>query len=111
MSVSRSSVAASPLNHRGIGTTKGTKYTKKRTLRAEADRVFEVGWLKVAGFSESGVGDAPAAWAFEKLSDWDSRILWECVPRLAGTEPPDSESPATLSASSRSVEKKQGFSA
>ena len=46
-----------------------------KTLRAEADRVFEVRWLKVAGFSESGVGDAPAAWAFGKLSDWDTRFL------------------------------------
>ena len=73
------------------------------TLRAEADRLFEVEWLKVAGFSESGVGDAPAAWAFGKLSDWGNRFLCECVPRLAGAEPPDSESPATLSASARSV--------
>ena len=70
-------------------TTKGTQYTKKATLRAEADRAFEVGRLKVAGFSESGVGDAPAAWAFGKLSDWDTRFLGECVPRRAGTEPPD----------------------
>ena len=31
------------------------------------------------------------------------RFHGECVPRLAGTEPPDSESPATLSASARSV--------
>ena len=75
-----------------------------KTLRAEADRVFEVRWLKVAGFSESGVGDAPAAWAFGKLSDWDTRLLCEYVPRLAGAEPPDSESSATLSASARSVD-------
>ncbi len=60
-------------------------------------------WPPVTGISESGVGDVLASRAFGKICVRDARFLCESVPRIAGTEPPDSESPATVSASAWSV--------